>query len=277
MDEFDLFVIGAGSGGVRAARIAGALGARVAIAEQARLGGTCVNVGCVPKKLLMHASQFASEFEDARGFGWDVGERSHRWAAMREAIDATIARLNRGYGHTLDTAGAELWTGRARLEDAHTVSVDGRRARANHILIATGGKPRPPTIPGAELAMVSDDVFALSECPRRVLLVGGGYIALEFAGIFHGLGARVHLVHRSEKVLRDFEAELGPEVIAAMGGRGVDVRLSEEVARIERADGGLDVHLASGGRLEVDAVVFCIGRVPMTGDLGLEAAGGHGR
>lgn len=273
MEEFDLFVIGAGSGGVRAARIAGALGARVGIVEMDRLGGTCVNVGCIPKKLLMQAAQFKQEFEDAEGFGWSIGERTHAWDRLIAAKDKLIANLNAGYGRTLENANAELWTGRARLLDAHTVSVDGREARARHILIATGGRPRLATMPGAELAITSDDAFALARLPRRVIVVGGGYIAMEFASIFHGLGAETILVHRSEQVLRGFDADLGPALLSQMGDRGIDLRIPVEVQAIERAGDSLRVSLSNGDAPEVDQVLFCIGRTPMTSDLGLEAAG----
>jgi len=273
MEEYDLFVIGAGSGGVRAARIAGALGARVAIAEMARLGGTCVNVGCVPKKLLMQASQFAQHFDDAAGFGWTVGTREHAWHELIAAKDEAIARLNEGYGRTLDGANVELWTGRAELLDAHTVSVDGRRAHARHILIATGGRPRVPTMAGVELTITSDDVFALKRLPARVMVVGGGYIAVEFAGIFNGLGAETCLVHRNQRVLRDFDEDLGVALMETMGQRGVNVQLGEEVERVERVDDGLQVHLACQESRVVDEVLFCIGRVPLTDNLGLEAAG----
>ena len=203
--DFDLFVIGAGSGGVRASRIAASLGARVAVAEAYRAGGTCVIRGCVPKKLMVYAAHFHEDFEDARGYGWSVPQASFSWPALIEAKNREITRLEGIYEKLLSNAGVTLLRGRATLADAHTIEMDGKRITAKHILVATGGWPVKPDIPGAELGITSNEAFELKEMPKRVVMVGGGYIAVEFAGIFKGLGAEVTLSYRGEEILRGLD------------------------------------------------------------------------
>lgn len=277
--DLDLFVLGAGSGGVRASRIAASLGARVAVAEERFLGGTCVNVGCVPKKLMVYGAHARDEIEDARAYGWDVGEPTLDFARMVDARDREVARLNGVYERLLTGRGVEILRGRAVLEDAHTVTVtapDGSvtRRRARFVLVATGGRPVRPTFPGAELAMVSDDVFRLREPPRRLLVVGGGYIAVEMAGVFHGYGSDVTLAHRGGLFLRGFDHDVRKHLDAEMRKRGMALRFRTDVASIARRDdGALDVTFTTGEVLAVDAVLTAVGRVPNTEGMGLEAAG----
>lgn len=274
--HYQLFVIGGGSGGVRAARIAASLGARVAIAESFRYGGTCVIRGCVPKKLLVYAAHFAEDFADAQGFGWTVPPAEFSWPQLIEAKNREIARLSSLYEKNLQGARVEVMHGAARLVDAHTVAVNGQHITAEHILVATGGTPFVPQIPGVEHAITSNEVFELPQLPRRVLMVGGGYIAVEFAGIFHGLGAQVTLCYRGEQVLRGFDDDVRAHLHDAMVTKGISVRLHEDVTQIEkRSDGSLAVTLAGtpGAPLVVDAVLYATGRVPNTQGLGLEEVG----
>ncbi len=274
--HYQLFVIGGGSGGVRAARIAASLGARVAIAESFRYGGTCVIRGCVPKKLLVYAAHFAEDFADAQGFGWTVPPAEFSWPQLIEAKNREIARLSSLYEKNLQGARVEVMHGAARLVDAHTVAVNGQHITAEHILVATGGTPFVPQIPGVEHAITSNEVFDLPQLPRRVLMVGGGYIAVEFAGIFHGLGAQVTLCYRGEQVLRGFDDDVRAHLHDAMVTKGISVRLHEDVTQIEkRSDGSLAVTLAGtpGAPLVVDAVLYATGRVPNTQGLGLEEVG----
>lgn len=274
--HYQLFVIGGGSGGVRAARIAASLGARVAIAESFRYGGTCVIRGCVPKKLLVYAAHFAEDFADAQGFGWTVPPAEFSWPQLIEAKNREIARLSSLYEKNLQGARVEVMHGAARLVDAHTVAVNGQHITAEHILVATGGTPFVPQIPGIEHAITSNEVFDLPQLPRRVLMVGGGYIAVEFAGIFHGLGAQVTLCYRGEQVLRGFDDDVRAHLHDAMVTKGIAVRLHEDVTQIEkRSDGSLAVTLAGapGAPLVVDAVLYATGRVPNTQGLGLEEVG----
>lgn len=274
--HYQLFVIGGGSGGVRAARIAASLGARVAIAESFRYGGTCVIRGCVPKKLLVYAAHFAEDFADAQGFGWTVPPAEFSWPQLIEAKNREIARLSSLYEKNLQGARVEVMHGAARLVDAHTVAVNGQHITAEHILVATGGTPFVPQIPGIEHAITSNEVFDLPQLPRRVLMVGGGYIAVEFAGIFHGLGAQVTLCYRGEQVLRGFDDDVRAHLHDAMVTKGISVRLHEDVTQIEkRSDGSLAVTLAGapGAPLVVDAVLYATGRVPNTQGLGLEEVG----
>lgn len=274
--HYQLFVIGGGSGGVRAARIAASLGARVAIAESFRYGGTCVIRGCVPKKLLVYAAHFAEDFADAQGFGWTVPPAEFSWPQLIEAKNREIARLSSLYEKNLQGARVEVMHGAARLVDAHTVAVNGQHITAEHILVATGGTPFVPQIPGVEHAITSNEVFDLPQLPRRVLMVGGGYIAVEFAGIFHGLGAQVTLCYRGEQVLRGFDDDVRAHLHDAMVTKGIAVRLHEDVTQIEkRSDGSLAVTLAGtpGAPLVVDAVLYATGRVPNTQGLGLEEVG----
>lgn len=274
--HYQLFVIGGGSGGVRAARIAASLGARVAIAESFRYGGTCVIRGCVPKKLLVYAAHFAEDFADAQGFGWTVPPAEFSWPRLIEAKNREIARLSSLYEKNLLGSKVDVMHGAARLVDAHTVAVNGQHITAEHILVATGGTPFVPQIPGIEHAITSNEVFDLPQLPRRVLMVGGGYIAVEFAGIFHGLGAQVTLCYRGEQVLRGFDDDVRAHLHDAMVKKGIAVRLHEDVTQIEkRSDGSLAVTLAGapGAPLVVDAVLYATGRVPNTQGLGLEEVG----
>lgn len=271
--DYDLFVIGAGSGGVRASRIAAGHGARVGICEESRVGGTCVIRGCVPKKLLVYASQFAEYLEDAAGYGWQTGEAKFDWRALIAAKDREIDRLNGIYHKLLENAGVELHRGRGRLLDAHTVEVDGKRVTADKILIAVGGRPWVPEIPGHELGITSDEAFHLDALPRRVLVVGAGYIAVEFAGIFAGMGSEVTLAYRRDLVLRGFDDDVRRAVDAGMRGRGIDIRYQVSPARLEKVEGGIEVTFSDESRDEFDAVMFATGRSPYTRELGLEEVG----
>ncbi|HUP23683.1 MAG TPA: glutathione-disulfide reductase [Thermoanaerobaculia bacterium] len=274
MSPYDLFVIGGGSGGVRAARASAALGARVGLAEESALGGTCVNLGCIPKKLLWYGAEYRSHLDHARGYGWTFGEATFSWRALRAAKDREIARLRGIYRGLLEDAGVEVFDARATLHDAQSVEVAGKRWTSRNVLVATGGRPRRPAIPGAEHGMVSDDVFSLERLPDRVVVVGGGYIGVELAGVFHGLGAEVVLVHRGPMLLGGFDRDVRAHLGEAMGARGVDLRFEAEVVAIERlGDGSLRVVLAGGRELETEAVLFAIGRDPRTDGIGLERAG----
>jgi len=271
--DFDLFVIGGGSGGVRAARIAAGHGARVGLCEESRLGGTCVIRGCVPKKLLVYASQFSEAFEDAAGYGWTVGECKFSWPDMVAAKEREITRLEGVYGRLLADAGVEVLQGRGRLLDRNTVEVGERRITAERILIAVGGRPSRLDIPGAELAIVSDDAFDLPEFPDRILIVGGGYIAVEFAGIFNGLGSQVVLNYRRERILRGFDEDVRRVVEAGMLGRGVEIRYNASPESIEDVNGRRKVRFSDGSSDEFDQVMLATGRAPYVGGLGLETAG----
>jgi glutathione reductase (NADPH) len=272
--DYDLFVIGAGSGGVRASRVAAAFGARVAIAESDRFGGTCVIRGCVPKKLLVYASQFPEAFADARGFGWTVGETRFSWPALIAAKDREIGRLEGVYRKLLEGSGVTIFAGRARLADPHTIEIAGRRVTAKNILVATGGHPFVPEIPGRELGITSNEAFHLPDLPKRVLVVGGGYIAVEFSGIFEGLGAQVTLAYRGGEILRGFDDDVRHFLDAEMKKKGIEIRLNADVLSIaRRADGALDARLKDGKTATVDAVMFATGRIPNTGGLGLAEAG----
>lgn len=274
--DYQLFVIGGGSGGVRAARIAASLGARVAIAENFRYGGTCVIRGCVPKKLLVYAAHFAEDFADAQGFGWTVPPPEFSWPKLIEAKNKEITRLSGLYESNLVGSKVTVMHGAARVVDAHTVAVNGQQLTAEHILIATGGTPFVPQIPGIEHALTSNEVFDLPQLPRRVLIVGGGYIAVEFAGILNGLGAQVTLCYRGEQVLRGFDDDVRAHLFDEMVKKGITVLLHQDVARVDkRADGSLSVGVtgAQASSHGVDAVLYATGRVPNTGDLGLAEAG----
>jgi glutathione reductase (NADPH) len=271
--DFDLFVIGAGSGGVRASRMSASFGARVAVAEAYRAGGTCVIRGCVPKKLMVYAAHFHEDFEDARGFGWTLPEATFSWPALMDAKNREITRLEGIYERLLANAGVTLMRGRAKLVDAHTVEVDGTRHTAAHILVATGGWPVRPDIPGAELGITSNEAFELPDLPRRVLMVGGGYIAVEFAGIFRGLGADVTLSYRGDEILRGFDGDVRRHLRGELEAKGIRMLLGHEVSSIERHVGALRAHAADGSTIDCDAVMFAIGRTPNTSNLGLEAAG----
>jgi glutathione reductase (NADPH) len=274
--DYDLFVIGAGSGGVRAARLAAVSGARVAVAEEHRVGGTCVIRGCIPKKFMVYASEFSQHFKTARGYGWSVGETNFDWQRFLTAKDIEIARLSGIYVSNLENAGAELIHGRAVLEDAHTVRLlaDNRTVTAETILIATGGWPTLPTdVPGVEHAITSNEAFHLPELPKRVLVVGGGYIAVEFAGIFNGLGVQTTLLYRGPNILRGFDAAVSRHLTDELERRGMTVILGCRHVSLEKTDRGLVSHLTSGHSVENDVVMFATGRAPNTKGLGLEAAG----
>lgn len=271
--DYDLFVLGAGSGGVRAARVSGSYGARVAIAEQRHLGGTCVNAGCIPKKLFYYASRFAEDFEDAAGYGWTVPLPSFHWPTLLRSKDREIKRLNDVYQRLLRNAGVELHWGRAVVVDPHAVEVDGRRFTAERILVATGGWPRIPAIEGRELAITSNEAFHLEALPRRVVIVGGGYIAVEFAGIFNGLGVEVTQVYRGLHFLRGFDDDVRSFLADEMRKKGVDLRFNADVVRIDRREGALFAELQDGTELAADQVLFATGRVPNTASLGLAEAG----
>ncbi|RYZ04738.1 MAG: glutathione-disulfide reductase [Comamonadaceae bacterium] len=271
--DFDLFVIGGGSGGVRAARMAAARGARVALAEVAELGGTCVNVGCIPKKLYSYAAGYAESFEEAAGYGWQVGEPAFDWQHLKRQRAKEIHRLNGAYRALLEGPGVTVLQGWAALVDAHTVEIGEGRHTAKHILVATGGMPFVPTFPGREHALVSDAMFDLEPFPKRLLVVGGGYIACEFASIFNGLGAEVTQLQRRSHILSDFDEDVRQFLAAEMKKAGVDIRFNAEVASIRRGPDGLDVMLERGNQLQADAVLFATGRVPNTEGLCLERAG----
>jgi glutathione reductase (NADPH) len=274
--DVDLFVIGGGSGGVRAARIAAGYGARVALAEEYRMGGTCVIRGCVPKKLLVYASRFRDEFEDAAGFGWTMPEAHFDWATLIRNKDAEISRLENVYRGNLTGAGVEILDSRAVIEDQHTVHVlkTGARVRARHILVATGAHPTlEPPIPGGELGISSNEVFHLERFPERILVVGGGYIAVEFAGVFCGLGSRVTLLHRGDKLLRGFDEDIRSILGEAYAKRGIDLRLQRTVERLERRGDAIAARLSDGSEVVADQVLAAIGRRPNTAGLGLETAG----
>jgi glutathione reductase (NADPH) len=269
--DVDLFVIGAGSGGVRAARFAAGYGARVAMAESRYLGGTCVNVGCVPKKLLVHGSHFHDDFAHARGFGWTVNKASFDWPTLIANKNREIHRLNQIYRTLLKNSGVSLYEGHARICDAHTVEINGQRLRAANILIATGGWPQKPEIPGVEHAITSNEAFFLPQLPRRVLVVGGGYIAVEFASIFHGLGAQTTQLYRGDLFLRGFDRSVREHLRDELRRKGLDLQFNADIARIERRqDGSFAVTLKDGRVLETDCVFYATGRRPMLDNLGLE-------
>lgn len=272
--DVDLFVIGAGSGGVRAARFAAGFGARVAVAESRYLGGTCVNVGCVPKKLLVYGAGYADTLNHANDFGWQVGESVFDWPTLIANKNREISRLNGIYKNLLSNSGVTLYEGHARLLDAHTVAINGEQIRAAHILIATGGWPSVPKFPGSELAITSNEAFFLEQLPKRILVVGGGYIAVEFASIFHGLGAQTSLLYRGDLILRGFDQGVREHVRDQLIESGLDVQLNTDIKALAKtADGRLCASLADGRELIVDAVFYGTGRRPMLDSLGLENTG----
>ena len=270
--DFDLFVIGGGSGGVRAARMAGQRGARVGLAEAADMGGTCVNVGCIPKKLYSYAAHFAESFEESHGFGWDGAAPTFNWETLKTNRAKEIKRLNSIYDQLLTGAGVKVITGWAKLVDAHTVDVDGQRVTAKNILIATGGKASVPDIEGKEHVSTSDDMFDLSPFPKRLLVVGAGYIACEFASIFNGLGAHVTQVHRGDKVLTGFDDDVRSFIAAEMAKAGVQFKFKTEVEAVSKQPDGLHVRFkGSDQTVVVDTVLSATGRVANVSGLGLGA------
>ncbi len=272
--DYDLFVIGAGSGGVRAARMAAAEDVRVAIAEHGPTGGTCVNLGCVPKKLYVHASEYGAGFLQAPGFGWQSQLPLFDWPTLRDNKSEAIGRLNGLYEEMLAKTGAQLLKGTARLSDPHTVDVAGTSYSAERILLATGGRPFVPEFPGREHVLTSDQIFDLEQLPKRMLIVGGGYIATEFAGIFHGLGVTTSQIYRGELFLRGFDNEIRQFVAKQMQKSGIDLRFGLNVEQItKQADGSLSAALSDGGQLNIDCVLYATGRRPNSANLGLEKLG----
>lgn len=271
--DFDLFVIGAGSGGVRAARISARHGARVAICEESRFGGTCVIRGCVPKKLLVYGSSFRDAFEDARGFGWDAHVPAFDWPTLIAAKDAEIGRLEGIYRKLLADAGVTTIEGRGQLLDAHTVTVNGRRYTADKILIATGGWPVVPPIPGQEHAITSNEALDLPALPRRVVIVGGGFIAVEFAGIFSSLGSETTMLVRGEQLLRGFDDDARVEMAREMTTRGIAIHTRTTPEAITGDERGCVVRASHGHEFDCDTILFATGREPNTRGIGLAAAG----
>jgi len=269
--DYDLFVIGAGSGGVRAARVSAGMGATVAIAEESRYGGTCVIRGCVPKKLMVYASQFSDHFADARGYGWDVPEARFDWAALKTVRDAEIDRLEGIYGRLLDGSDVKRYDQHARVSGPNAVTLaDGTTVTAKTILIATGGRPARPDFDGIEHTITSDDIFDLTEQPESILCIGGGYISLEFACVFHGLGTKTIVSNRSP-ILRGFDADVQRHVAEEMRHRGIEIREGVDIAKIEARDGKKHVTYKDGSTLSVDTILVATGRIPHTNGLGLES------
>lgn len=268
--DFDLFVIGAGSGGVRAARMAASFGARVAIAEDRYMGGTCVNVGCVPKKLYVYAAEYGKGFDDARGFGWSNSDKQFDWPTLRDNKKDEISRLNAIYRNLLDGVDATTINGRARIVDPHTVAVGDERYTADKILVATGGWPYKPDFPGNELSVTSNEIFDLEHFPQRLLIIGGGYIAVEFAGIFNGLGSKVTQLYRGPLFLRGFDTDIRAHAAEEIRKSGVDLRFETNITELSKGANGLVATLTDGSQLEVDAVLCAAGRRPHLDGLGLE-------
>jgi glutathione reductase (NADPH) len=269
--DFDLFVIGAGSGGVRAGRFAAGFGARVAVAESRYLGGTCVNVGCVPKKLLVYGAHYSEDFEQAKSYGWTSDEPRFDWATLIANKDRQIHHLNGVYRNLLVNSGVKLLEGHASIKGPHEVEVDGQRYTAQHILIATGGWPQVPDIPGREHAITSNEAFYLKQLPKRMVVVGGGYIAVEFASIFHGLGAETTLMYRGDMFLRGFDGSVRTHLHEELAKRGMGIRFNTDIERIERqADSSLRLVLKDGSEIATDCVFYATGRRPMLDNLGLE-------
>ena len=271
--DYDLFVIGAGSGGVRASRISASYGAKVAIAEERFLGGTCVNVGCVPKKLFVYAAHYAEHFEDSAGFGWQVGKTGFDWKKLLDRKNAEIERLNGIYRRLLANAGVELFEARATIVDPHTVKVGDKKLTAKNILVGVGGWPHVPDIPGREHVITSNEAFYLPELPKRITIVGGGYIAVEFAGIFHGLGVEVTQLYRGPLFLRGFDADIRGGLADEMRKKGIDLRMNADIAEIRKSGDSYEICLMDGDTFETDLVMYATGRSPNTKNLGLEAAG----
>ncbi|MFC3052613.1 glutathione-disulfide reductase [Kordiimonas pumila] len=271
--DYDLFVIGAGSGGVRASRIAAGFGAKVAVAEEYRVGGTCVIRGCVPKKLLVYASHFAEDFETAEGYGWSVGERKFNWQTLIARKDAEIDRLNGLYLKTLEGAGVQLIDGRAVITGPNSVSVGGKTYTASKILVAVGGWPSIPDVPGIEHAITSNEALHLDKLPKDIVIVGGGYIAVEFASIFAGMGSKVTLLYRGEQIMRGFDDDIRERLAKELVAKGIDLRLQTNITAIAETAQGVSLTLTDGSVLETEKVMYATGRSPKTEGLGLDAAG----
>lgn len=272
-DVFDLIVIGAGSGGVRAARMAAATGARVALCEAGRVGGTCVNLGCIPKKLLVYASHVREECEDAKGFGWEIGTREFSWPELIRAKDIEITRLNGVYERLLSNSDVELIHGYARLQSPNEVKVGERILYGERILIAVGNRPHVPDFPGASHVITSDEFFHMEALPKNALVLGGGYIAVELAGILQGLGVSVTICHRGDALLRGFDDDIRQFLAAEMSKKGIAFRFSDSVVSIDETSTGLQVSLKSGASLDCEMVLAATGRVPRTDSLGLDSVG----
>ena len=271
--DYDLFIIGAGSGGVRAARMASTYGAKVAICESYKVGGTCVVRGCIPKKLFVYASHVAEDFESAKGYGWSGDAPTFDWRTLLANKDAEIERLNGLYKQTLSNNNVDLYEKRGVLVDAHTIDLEGETITADKIMIATGGWPSTPDIPGIEHVISSNEAFHLESLPKSVIIVGGGYIAVEFAGIFNGLGVETTQLYRRDMILRGFDEDIRQTVQKEMFKKGVDIRVNTDVASIEKTDDGLVATLNDGSTLTADVIMYATGRVPATGNMGLEALG----
>lgn len=273
--DFDLFTIGGGSGGVAASRRAGSYGARVGLCEDRDLGGTCVHRGCVPKKLLVYGSHFHEDFQDAAGYGWTVQEPTFDWARLRDAKDKELARLGGVYARLLRDSGVTVVEGRGRLVDPHTVEVAGKRYTAERILVATGSRPYlPPEVTGIEHALTSDDALSFPSLPKRLAIVGGGYIGVELAGVFHGLGSKVTVIIRGPTVLGGFDGDVRAVLTEEMRKKGIELLVDTFIRDIEkRADGGVSLLTKAGETVEADAVLYATGRVPNTGGVGLEEVG----
>ena len=269
--DYDLFVIGAGSGGVRAARMAASKGKKVAVAEDRYLGGTCVNVGCVPKKLFVYASQFSELFHASKGFGWSLTEQpSFDWPSLRDNKTREIERLNGIYNNLIENSGADLFDGRATVAGPHRVTVNGTTYSAKSILIATGGWPYIPEFPGSELALSSNEMFSLEQLPKTAVVVGGGYIAVEFAGILNGLGVETHLVYRGANLLKSFDREMSDKVTEGMAAKGVNIHLNTQINEINKSEGSLSVVLQDMTSIDSGLVLYATGRQANTANLGLE-------
>src|SRR5664280_1163473 len=271
--DYDLFVIGAGSGGVRAASMASGHGVKVAIAEQRYLGGTCVNVGCVPKKLFVYASQFQEHFDAAAGFGWTVGKSTFNWTSLIANKNQEVERLHAAYNNRLQKSGVRIITGRANLLDAHTVAVDGKQYSADRILIATGGWPFVPDMPGKQHIVTSNDMFFLDQLPKRIIIVGGGYIAVEFASILHGLGVNTTICHRGHKLLRGFDEDIRDFLAHEMTKKGINILLNTDIEAIESAGDSFVARLIDGSKVSTDLVMYATGRTPNSNGFGLEKLG----
>ncbi|RJG55095.1 glutathione-disulfide reductase [Sphingobium terrigena] len=273
--DFDLFVIGAGSGGVRASRVAAAHGAKVAVAEEFRVGGTCVIRGCVPKKLLIYGAHFAEDLKDARRFGWNVPDCGFEWTTLRDNVLGEVDRLEGLYRNTLDSHKVEMIPERAVVTGPHSVKLaSGREVTAKYILVATGAWPIMPEIEGAEHGITSNEVFHLEQCPKRIVIVGGGYIANEFAGIFHQFGSHVTIVNRSGTLLRGYDEQIRDRLLQISMSKGINFRFNAQMERIEKTDDGtLCVHFQSGDPVAADVILFATGRKPNVDGLGLDSAG----